>query len=167
MRKYRYTSLLLGLALSLSSCFKKDKELPAPDKGNVIIDTIAMTETYLYQVYFSLADGVPVSSNERTLTDLGFECSAGGYHIILNTSDFMRIADLGSRDIGQAVDTTGARWKFDKSDGNPDSIATGIWFSLSGNDTVSNGHLWALDLGKDQLGNNLGLRQVVALRVIG
>lgn len=160
MRSCFILLILPLIAASLQSCFKKDKEIPAPVKGNVITDTIPMTDTYLYQVYFSLEAGNQVSSNTRTSSDLAFECSAEGYRIILNTSDFMRIADMGVREIGQAVDTAGAHWKFDKSDGNPDSTATGKWFTLAGSDTLSNGHIWALDLGKDQLGNVLGMRQI-------
>ncbi|MCX6282837.1 MAG: hypothetical protein NTW31_01160, partial [Bacteroidetes bacterium] len=53
------------------------------------------------------------------------------------------------------------RWKFDKSDGNPDSIATGQWFTVVNGDTLSNGHVWALDLGRDTAGIHLGLRQLV------
>ncbi|MEI6884336.1 MAG: HmuY family protein [Bacteroidota bacterium] len=154
-----WTSILL--ALTLNSCFKKDSTVPYPDRGDVRVDTIAMTPTYLYQLYFRLDSAVVVSSNERTISDLGFECRQGGYHIILNTADFMRIADMGVRTFAQAVDTSGAKWKFDKSDGDPDSIATGQWFSIVNGDTVSNGHIWALDMGKDIAGLHLGLRQVI------
>ncbi len=153
--------MILLIATGLGSCFKTDTAVPEPERGNVLVDTISMTSSYLYQVYFRLDSGMVVATNKRTDSDLGFECRAEGFHIILNTADFMRIADMGIRTFGEPVDTTGAEWKFDKSDGNPDSIATGRWFTLNGTDTVSNGHVWALDLGRDTLGTYLGLRQII------
>ncbi|MCX6282508.1 MAG: hypothetical protein NTU51_11165 [Bacteroidetes bacterium] len=161
MKRLSIAVLIVLLSLSLNSCFKKDAMVPLPERGNVLTDTIAMTASYLYQIYFRLDSGLVVSRNERTKSDLGFECSPSGYHIILNAADFMRIADMGIRPFGEAVDTSGARWKFDKSDGNQDSIATGQWFSLVNGDTVSNGHVWVLDLGRDTAGLHLGLRQLV------
>ncbi len=161
MKTLYFPALLLILVLSLISCFKKDSEVPMPYRGNVRVDTIAMTSSYQYQIYFRLDSGAVEQFNERTRSDLGFDCSPSGYHIILNTADFMRIADVGARPFGQSIDTTGVKWKFDKSDGNPDSIATGQWFSVVNGDTISNGHIWALDLGRDTAGISLGLRQVV------
>ena len=161
MKTPYFTVLLLILVFLLNSCFKKDSAVPMPDRGNVRVDTIAMTSSYQYQIYIRLDSGAVEEFNERTKSDLGFDCSLSGYNIILNTADFMRIADLGVRTLGQSIDTTGVKWKFDKSDGNPDSIATGKWFSIVDGDTVSNGHIWALDLGRDIAGLSLGLRQVV------
>ncbi len=144
-------------ALALQSCFKKDAQLTAHPRG----DTIAMTENYLYQLYFNLDAGKVISSNVKTASDLGFECSAQGWHIILNTSDFMKVADLGQVTFGQAHDTVGVNWKFDKSDGNPDSVAIGRWFRLSGSDTVSSKHVFVVNRGMDELGNTLGLYQLI------
>ena len=73
----------------------------------------------------------------------------------------MRIADMGALSFGQPIDTSGVKWKFDKSDGNPDSIASGRWYNVTGGDTVSNGHVWALDMGRDTAGNALGLKQII------
>lgn len=129
-------------------------------RGDLKTDTISMTENYLYQVYFSLDSGREVRSNIKTLFDLGFECSNAGWHVILNTSDFMKVADMGEVALGQAYDTAGLKMLFDKSDGNPDSNAIGQWFDVSGTDTVSNGHVYAISRGLDELGNPLGLFQV-------
>jgi hypothetical protein len=156
------TLFLLGLfTLAMQSCFKEDEMVPAHPRGNVNTDTIAMTENYRYQVYFSLDSGSAVSSNVKTISDLGFECSGEGWHVILNTSDFMKAADLGEVVIGASHDTNGVKWKFDKSDGNPDSNAIGHWYNISGNDTVSNNHVYAINRGLDELGNTLGIYQVI------
>ena len=137
--------LLVIFSFALQSCFKKDTMVPAHPLEDVKTDTIPMTENYLYQIYFRLDSGKVVSSNVKTSSDLGFDCSSTGWHVILNTSDFMKVADLGEIAFGQAHDTVGLKWKFDKSDGNPDSIAIGKWFTVSGTDTVSDKHIYAID----------------------
>jgi hypothetical protein len=152
---------LLILSLSFHSCFKKDSEVPRHPRGNVKTDTIEMTENYKYQVYFDLASESMVSMNYRNESDLGFECSSDGWHIILNTGDFMKVADLGIVPFNQAYDTSHRVWKFDKSDGNPDSIAIGQWYSIVHSDTVSNNHIYIINRGLDENGNSLGFIQAV------
>jgi len=149
------------LSLAFHSCFKKDDMIPVHPRGPVKTDTIAMTDTYKYQVYFDLASGNAISTNLKTESDLGFECSSTGWKIILNTSDFMKVADLGVIPFGQAHDTAGMKMKFDKSDGNPDSLAFGRWFTIHNADTLSLNHVYAVSRGLDQDGNPLGLYQVV------
>ena len=149
--------LCLIMALAFQSCFKKEKMLPANPRG----DTIPMTENYLYQLYFNLDSGKVIKSNVKTLSDLGFECSGKGWHVLLNTSDFMKAADLGEVAFGQVHDTLGVTWTFDKSDGNPDSTGIGRWFTISGSDTISNNHVYIINRGMDELGNDLGLYQVI------
>jgi hypothetical protein len=152
---------LILLSLAFHSCFKKDESVPAHSRGPVKTDTIAMSDNYRFQVYFDLASGNAVSTNVKTDSDLGFECSPSGWKIILNTSDFMKVADLGVIPFGQPHDTTGLKWKFDKSDGNADSLAFGRWFSVVNGDTVSANHVYLVDRGMDQNGNPLGFYQVV------
>ena len=152
---------LIVLALVLHSCFKKDESVPSHPRGTVRTDTIAMTDSYKYQVYFDLASGKAISTNLKTESDLGFECSSGGWKIILNTADFVKVRDLGVISFGQAHDTTGWKWKFDKSDGNVDSLAIGRWYTLANGDTVSANHVYAINRGLDQNGNPLGLFQVI------
>ncbi len=161
MTRFRILLPFAGILLLLNSCFKEDTMLPKPPRGNVKTDTIGMTDNYKYQVWFRLDSGLVVSTNVKTLTDLGFECGPQGWHVILNTSDFVRVADLGTVPFGAACDSTGVHWQFDKSDGNPDSIAIGRWFSVAGTDTVSNNHVYLLDRGLDELGNPLGLYQII------
>lgn len=160
IRTIRILTLFL-LLLALNSCFKKDEMVPSHPRGPVKTDTIAMTDNYKYQIYFDLASGKAISTNLKTESDLGFECSSKGWKIILNTSDFMKVADLGVIPFGQSHDTTGLKWKFDKSDGNPDSLAFGRWFNISNGDTLSLSHVYAISRGMDQNGNPLGLNQVV------
>jgi len=73
----------------------------------------------------------------------------------------MKVADLGEVLFGAAYDTTGLKLSFDKSDGNPDSTAVGTWFQVAGSDTISNNHVYAISRGLDELGNPLGVYQVI------
>jgi len=161
MMRTIHLSILVLLVLLLQSCFKEDDMVAPHPRGDVKTDTIPLTENYLYQVYYSLDSGEVVSTNVKTTYDLGFECSPHGWHIILNTSNFMTVADLGTVIFGQPYDTTGLKLRFDKSDGNSDSTAIGEWFVISGSDTVSNNHVYAVSRGLDELGNPLGLYQVI------
>ena len=147
-------------ALAFHSCFKKDEMIAPHPRGNVQTDTIQLTPTYINQVYYNLDSGNMVSSDIKSSIDLGFECNQAGWHILLNTSDFMKVADLGMVTLGEAHGTTGLIWLFDKSDGTPDSTAIGEWFSVKGKDTVSNKHVYAIDRGLDEVGNDLGKYQV-------
>jgi hypothetical protein len=161
MRRYPPVILLWSLALLLSSCFKEDEPVTPHQPGTAATDTIPMTYNYKYQVYFALDSGIIVSMNPKTESDLGFECGPQGWEIILNTADFMRAADLGAVPFGVAHDTIGLHWKFDKSDGNPDSLAFGVWYKIEDGDTISDGHVYAIDRGYDENTNPLGLYQVI------
>jgi hypothetical protein len=159
--------LILMLTLFLSSCFKDDEPVLPHLPGTAETDTIPMTNNYRYQVYFSLDSGGIVRRNLKTESDLGFECGSDGWKIIMNTADFMKAADLGIIPFGQPVDTAHLQWKFDKSDGNPDSLAFGTWYQIINGDTVSNGHVFAVDRGFDENANPLGFYQLVFDSVAG
>jgi hypothetical protein len=148
--------------LFLASCFKEDEKVTPHDPGDVRTAVIEMKKDYRYQVYFDLKTGTVVSSNLKKEWDLGFECSPGGWHIILNTSSFMLAANTGMTDFGTAIDTTGLEWKYDKSDGDLDSTAVGEWISFTGPDSVHayTNQVYVIDRGYDELGNLRGLRQV-------
>ncbi len=152
--------LLLLTGLLLNSCFKEDDAVP-PRQLVGSVDTIGMGQYYKYQLYFDLGTGEVVKSNAKTDWDLGFECRAQGFHIILNTSNFMKAADAGIRPFGQPQDTTGMKWVFDKSDGNLDSTVFSQWYQIFDGDTVSNQHVYLLDRGMDEMGNVLGFRQII------
>jgi hypothetical protein len=149
------------IAFALTSCFKEDERVQPHQSGSVTTDTIVLTQNYKYQVYFDLSSNSKVASNPRTDWDLAFECKNGGVHIRLNSSCFMKAADCGLIPFAQAIDTAGMRWKFDRSDGNPDSTALLHWINVNGNDTLYSGHVYAIDRGLDENGVGRGLKQVV------
>jgi hypothetical protein len=157
-----FQAILLGIIVIIgNSCFKDDEKLAPHLKGTVETDTIPMTINYTYQVYFDLSGRQIVSSNNKTISDLGFDCSPDGWRIILNTAKFMKIADLGAVPFGQPRDTAGVAWKFDQSDGNADSNAVGKWFRVDNSDTLSENHVYLVNRGVDENANSLGFRQLI------
>lgn len=161
MKRSLLPVFLAGIALFLTSCFKEDEMITPHPPGNVTTDTIGMGQTYRYQVYFNLKNQSVTGTNVKSESDLAFECTPGGWRILLNTAGFMYAADLGVVDFGTPKDTTGVHWKFDKSDGDPDSLAIGKWFRVEDGDTVSNDHVYLINAGLDDLGNPLGYYQAI------
>ncbi len=158
----RHLIVFAIIALLITSCFKEDEPLPAFPMQTT---TVAMGNTYLYQVYFNLADNEAVSTNEKNIFDLGFECADSGWHIRLNTAAFMMAGNTGEKDLAAVTDTTGLLWKYDKSNGNPDSTAIGQWLDINGNDTTYKHQVYVLNRGYDHLGNVRGLRKIVFTHV--
>lgn len=160
--KIRFIHLLLLVQLAaLQACFKEDEQILPHPRGGVTTDTIAMTELYTYQLYYSLDSAQVVRQNVKTAADLGFECTPDGWRVILNSANFMKAVNLGKVDFGGVYDTLGKKLLFDKSDGNPDSTAIDQWFTVKNGDTVSNGNVYGISRGLDESGNPLGLYQVI------
>jgi hypothetical protein len=162
MRIYKLLIIIFSVSL-LTSCFKEDEKITPHDPGNVETVTIELTNDYRYQVYFDLGTGEVVSTNLKKAWDLGFECSKEGWHIILNTSNFMYAAETGLSDFNDPVDTVGYKWKFDVSSGNLDSTAIGKWvdFLPADSSRIYTNEVYVIDRGYDELGNLRGLRKIV------
>ncbi|PLX03854.1 MAG: hypothetical protein C0595_05435 [Marinilabiliales bacterium] len=157
MKQLIYTVVIITL---LTSCFKDDEMVPKHDPGDVIVDTIAMTQYYNYQLYYNLNDSNVVSSNEREIFDINFECVDTSTVIRLNTANFALIAETDFKTFEQVNDTVGLEWHFDKSDGDVDSLAINNWINIDGSDTTYSDRVWVLDRGLSPLGIALGLKKV-------
>jgi hypothetical protein len=161
MKTVHYIAIL-SLVLLLNSCFKEDELIPPHDQGDVKTVTIELMKDYRYQSYYDLNSGQVVSTNLKKEWDLGFECSPDGWHVILNTSNFMIAARTGSDDFSAPIDTTGFKWRFDKSDGNLDSTAIGNWFTLTEDSSIIyTNEVYVIDRGYDEAGNLRGLRKII------
>ncbi len=161
MLKLFLSLTLIFTALLMSSCFKEDQPITPHTPGNFIADTVPLTDSYKYMVYYNLYDSAIESSNDRTVWDLGFESSPSGWRVILNTSCFMKTTYIAGQTFGAPVDTTGATWLFNPSDGSADSVAVGRWFTANGNDTIGDNRLILIDRGVDVNGNPRGFNQLV------
>jgi hypothetical protein len=153
---------LLIFTLLLSACFKEDEKITPHDPGDVKTQTIELTKDYRYQVYFDLSSEKIVSTNLKTEWDLGFECSENGWHIILNTSNFMIAAKSGQTDFSLPIDTVGYKWNFDVSSGNPDSTAIGNWVEFHSPDSSKSysNEVYVINRGYDEAGNLRGFRKI-------
>ncbi len=162
MKHAIYIMLMLVI---LTSCFKEDERVHAHDPGDVEVAQIDMTKDYKYQAYFDFESGSVVAQNLRTDWDLGFETSDTGWHVILNTGNFMWAGNTGVTEFSNSIDTTGLHWKFDKSNGNPDSTAIGNWFDIIDGDTSYSNHVYAINLGYTPSGNLRGVKKIVFRQV--
>ena len=131
LRIFLYISIV-GSALVITSCFKEDELVARHVPGNYTTDTVELTSNYINQVYYNLSDSNSVLTNDKDTWDLGFESSPVGWRVILNSSCFMKSAYLSGQNFGSPVDTTGAKWLFNPSDGSADSLAIGQWFTVDG-----------------------------------
>lgn len=157
-----FKNIIFFLIISalLSSCFKEDDTMPARINP-VEVQTIPMGQYYTYQIYFNLAQDSMVSANLKSDFDLSFSCADTSSIIRLNTATFMKAAITDQTDLTKVMDTTGLTWKFDKSDGNPDSTALFNWISFTGNDTIYPGKVYVINRGLNEVGINLGLRKII------
>jgi len=154
------------MVILVSSCFKEDEPITPHTPGNYITDTVSLTDSYKYQVYYRLNDSATAGSNIRNIWDLGFESSPFGWRVILNTSCFMKSAHLDGQVFGAPADTTGAIWLFNPSDGSADSLAIGKWFTVDGDDTLGTNRLFVIDRGVDIKGNSRGFSQLCIASII-
>jgi len=127
----------------------------------VQVETIPMGQYYTYQIYFDFEQDSMVSSNLKSEFDLSFSSGDSSWVIRLNTSTFMKAAMSNETELEKVTDTLGMDWKFDKSNGDPDSTALFNWMSISGNDTVFPGRVYVINRGINELGVNLGLRKII------
>ncbi len=145
----------------LAGCEKKELAVPKHDPGSIITSTVEMDPTYKWQVYFNLKKNTVTGKNLKTTWDLGFEATAAGYHIILNSAKSMYALNTGKTGIASVsyADTTGfydnKRW--DSPDGYPDSTAIGDW-------RIDNS-VYIIDRGYNELGQSLGLQKIQVVEV--
>ncbi len=152
--------IVILVSLLLTSCFKKDEMIPAHEPGDVTTVVIPMTRYYTNQVYFNLENNEITSMNDRSIFDLNFGCSDTSTLIRLNTANFAMAAETNFKNFEDVTDTIGLIWKFDKSDGDIDSIALLNWINIVDEDTSYNNNVWVINRGISALGVNLGLRKV-------
>lgn len=152
-------TLLIILATILTSCF---------DEDSYVINPVPIAEVKIpydindYQTYFSLNDTLIVSYNSAEGWDLGFESSASGYHIILNTSKFMLAGNTNSTDFYGITSSTSYNMIFDSSTGDLNSTAIGDWADFSDPlNPIFLKKVYVIDRGKNKAGVHLGFKKIV------
>ncbi|PIF06233.1 MAG: hypothetical protein CSA36_02625 [Draconibacterium sp.] len=150
----------LILLFALTSCFKEDELVSPHESGDLTQGVVELTKTYKYQVFFDFKTNSEIKHNLISEWDLGFETSDSGWHIILNTSKMMLAGNTGKTDFETVTNNNGIEMNFDPSDGNLDSTAIGIWYTLSNKKPVSNENIFIVDRGTDENYNQLGYKKV-------
>jgi hypothetical protein len=136
------------------SCEREELPVPPHDPGNVITATVNMEMNYRWQFYYDLGTNSVVGQNLKSTWDLGFETSASGYRVILNTAKAMFAWNTGDTNFVAVNDTTGftANRRWDEPSGNLDSTAIGNW---------TNSHpVYILDRGYNENGAFQGMRKM-------
>lgn len=141
------------LSLLLVACEKEELPIPAHDPGDVITNSVRMESDYRYQLFFDLATNSMVKSNLKIEWDLGFESSATGERIILNTAKFMYAANTLKTDFSSVIDTSGYHFKWDEPSGNLDSTAIGNWLNTQ--------NVYLIDRGYDPSGIHQGFKKII------
>jgi hypothetical protein len=137
----------------LSSCEKAELPVPAHDPGDVITSSVKMESDYRYQLYFDIETNSLVKQNHKTDWDLGFETSATGYNVILNTSKLMFAANTQQSNFANIVDTAGLTFKWDGAAGTMDSTAIGNW--------ISSQKIYVIDRGYNEVGAHQGFKKII------
>jgi len=158
-RNLIYITFFLGLFI-LTSCFKEDTMVLPHKPGNALTAQIDMTENYKYQIYFNLSTDSAIYSQVKTIWDLGFDCADSTWQIILNSAKFMKLARTGKTNLSDHFDTTGTKWLFDPSSGNPDSNSVGKWLDIAADPDTYTNAVYVIDRGMDENGNKLGAKKV-------
>jgi len=128
----RLTRLLyvLFLVFTVTSCFEKDKPMsPFVWDGQTFIMEQSI---YTHQIFFNIGTNSIAKSNHNEDWDLSFESSAKGWHIRVNSSNFINIYRTYIFDFSiSQFQVDEKNWRYDKSNGDHDSTAIGTWVDIS------------------------------------
>jgi hypothetical protein len=153
--------ILVLLNFLFSGCFKEDERIPARDRGEKVTETLAMTQSYKYQVYYSLEDSMATATVDKQSYDLIFENTEAGYRILLNTANFMMASASGKYSFEEVNSFAGLDMQFDPSYGNLGETAIGNWMTIDGADTLFPAEVYVINRGFDDVGNALGYRKII------
>jgi heme-binding HmuY-like protein len=157
--------MIMLLALGLQSCIPKEYpiELPPSDPNvyQYIIDLGG--PDYMNQSYFDFETGKEVSVNNREVWDLKMDATPGNFYLYINGAKGALLARTETTDWVSVTSTSGLKWQWDKSDGNPDSNAIGQWGDFNISEPKSNNEVYVLDLGKKPNLKSLGVRKFQVL----
>jgi hypothetical protein len=124
--------LLFFFSIALVSCFREDERVPAYEwEGEEFKCPVTI---YTNQVYLDLSTGMSLIRPSGSW-DLAFESSREGRRIFINTSIYLGVSHTGVYSLSQTFfPSSGLKFRYDKSDGDPDSTAVGEW--VKGNDSL-------------------------------
>lgn len=159
LRHIRY-SAFLGMIILMSSCFKEDEKVPAPQPGDLETMITDVGETYSYQNFVDLNTFEEIGSHNIATWDLAFECKDDSLHVLLNSALMMLAGNTYDTNFAAVTSAEeGLEMNYDVSSGNLDSTAIGFWYKKDGDTIVSKKHVYILDRGVDGDFNALGFKK--------
>ena len=127
--------------ITLAGCFEEDSRV-TPYPGEVT--TIDHDITY-WQSYFDLESNRVVSLNSIGEWDMAFGSSPDSWHLRINSGNGLFVYRSELDDVGNDYVISGnERWRYDKSDGNPDSSAFGYWCDTLVYPHLSDGEIFVI-----------------------
>ncbi len=156
--------------LLLCSCFPEDTPLP-PYEADASVqqlqipmatyDDVLNEYTYKHYFYLDLKTGT-MQQAERASWDLGFETSAEGYRIILNTANYMQATNLGPVPFDTTLTEAGVKnltYEFDDPSGAWERSAIGEWWDPT--KAEATGDVYVINRGYGPSANLLGYMKVM------
>lgn len=127
--------------LFLLSCFEEDKPIPPyPGEIYTIENNIGS-----YQTYFSLDKKLVMSNNHVSVWDIGFESSARGWRLKINSGKELFVHHTGKTDLSTEIAIAGNEtWIYDSPGGHPDSTAFGSWCDTTSYPFASKGYVYLI-----------------------
>ncbi|MEZ4829510.1 MAG: HmuY family protein [Bacteroidia bacterium] len=156
--------------LLISGCFREDIPLdpyvPSEEIKTATVPMSAYDEklgavTSKNQVFFQLSTGQQYTI-ARESWDLGFEADADGWHIILNSANYMQVAASGTDDFGRmwtAAEMKNYTFAFDSAIGDLNYTAIGEWLNRQTGE--GNGQVLFVDRGYDGSQEQRGYKKIV------
>jgi len=148
MKTLTISSVILCFTILLNACFEKEQPI-APYNSSItgVLFTIQQS-IYTNQLFYSFESNKIVGSIPNTAWDLKFESSPQGWHIRVNSSNFIEIYPTDTTNFqsnftaNKYKKISNIEWNFDKSNGNPDSTAVGNWVNTSTNPYIYTGMVY-------------------------
>jgi len=138
----------MALVMILMSCERKEKPILPFDRGNVKDVIIEMSNSYEYQVFYSLDSHKVVKTVNRMDWDLAFSCQ--DVHILhVNNGRGVYVAPTGKTSLSEVKDTNGLKFYWGQPSLNTDSLAFGTYWK-------KDAQVFVVNLGTDNNGLPLG-----------
>jgi hypothetical protein len=157
---HRIIFLAILILFVLSSCFKEDERLKPYNGTITTIHDPVQTNTS----YFDFETDSVIASVPSQTWQLGFECTAEGWHIITNSGANWFMYNTGQTDLNSSAGMPPqVDHLYDVPPAFPDSTAVGNWVTVSpgGNSYTNNVYL----LGHYESGRFKNIKKVVFLSV--
>jgi len=157
----RKISVILIIALGLSSCFKEADVVMDDSLFTLEIET---TSDRNGQIFFDLENRTVVAQNSIYNWDMAFDCREGKFSIILNSAKGMAAYNTRSKRFEKKFEIQQYPWRFDHPCGDLNLTCIGEWGDFSFDNPQSYTEVYLINLGLRGQKTPLGFRKVQFLK---